>query len=98
MTELEEKRIVQQCNIVLAAAGLVATVRTLRDVSAVCSSTSIFVATFEALGGDRLEGTRSCGRTHVHMSSPSTKLIANPRFRASLRHVDTGLTGQAGHK
>jgi hypothetical protein len=60
---------------VLAAAGLVATVRSLKDVAAVCSSTSIFIATFEALGGERLKGTRRHGarnvrsRTHLRVSS-----------------------------
>eukprot|EP00959_Pyramimonas_sp_CCMP1952_P320184 6700638-Pyramimonas_sp.AAC.1 len=50
--------LVQSCNTVLACAGLVATVRTVKDVQAVCSSTSIFVATYEALVGRRLEGTQ----------------------------------------
>lgn len=71
MTELEAKRVVNMCNIVLAAAGLVATVRSLKDVVAVCSSTSIFIATFEALGGERLKGTRGHGAWTCAVESTS---------------------------
>lgn len=53
---LDNTSVVQSCNTILAAAGLVAAVRTLKDVQAVCSGTSIFVATCESLIGQRLEG------------------------------------------
>jgi hypothetical protein len=80
MTEIEAKRVVQMCNIVLAAAGLVATVRSLKDVVAVCSSTSIFIATFEALGGERLEGRCAQGardvRSRIQLRVSSARSLA----------------------
>ena len=51
---LRDAKLVSMCNHVLASAGLVATVRTPSDVRAVCASTSVLVASFEAVVGEKL--------------------------------------------
>lgn len=53
---LRDAKLVSMCNHVLASAGLVATVRTPNDVRAVCASTSVLVASFEAVVGEKILG------------------------------------------
>ncbi|QDZ25740.1 hypothetical protein A3770_18p82580 [Chloropicon primus] len=53
---LRDAKLVSMANHVLASAGLVATVRTPNDVRAVCSSTSVLVASYEAVVGEKITG------------------------------------------
>ena len=53
---LRDAKLVSMCNHVLASAGLVATVRTPNDVRAVCASTSVLVASFKAVVGEKILG------------------------------------------
>ena len=53
---LRDARLVGMCNHVLASAGLVATVKTTSDVKAVCASTSVLIAAYEAVVGEKIPG------------------------------------------
>ena len=53
---LRDAKLVSMCNHVLASAGLVATVRTPNDVRAVCASTSVLIASYEAVVGEKIAG------------------------------------------
>ncbi|GAQ81931.1 hypothetical protein KFL_000950060 [Klebsormidium nitens] len=53
---LDGAELVALCNMMMAAAGLVAKAQTVDDVVAICSSTSVFVAAFEQLTGLRIAG------------------------------------------
>ncbi|KAK3234444.1 hypothetical protein CYMTET_55301 [Cymbomonas tetramitiformis] len=86
---LNNPELLAMTNRMLAAAGLVATVRSLKDIEAVCSSTSIFVATCEALIGHRLEGVIRRPENNAQRAKNCDLVVAqlSSRLGTDLSHI-----------